>query len=306
MTTESPAPPEVTPPGDMQTAGAAASKSKRKRVPYLLLLPGGLWLIMFYLIPMIQLAGVSLQEGSFEAGYEFTWAWRNYTDAFAAFGGHFVRSILYAGTATLLALLIGYPLAYGIAFRGGRYRNLLLILVLMPFLTPFLLRTLAWKVILADSGWVVGVLQSIGIIAENGRLLATGWAVVAGITYNFLAFMTLPIYVSLEKIDPSLIEAAQDLYSNPRTAFRKVTLPLSRAGIVAGTLLTLIPASGDFVNAQLLGNPRQLMIGNVIDSRFLRIVDYPTAAALSFTLMVAILLIVIPYVRAVGTEDLVA
>lgn len=306
MTTDTAPSPAATPPGEGQTAGAAASKSKRKRVPYLLLLPGGIWLILFYVIPMIQLAGVSLQEGSFQTGYEFTWAWGNYSSAFTAFGGHFIRSILYAGTATLLALLIGYPLAYAIAFRGGRYRNLLLILVLMPFLTPFLLRTLAWKVILADSGWVVGVLQSIGIIAENGRLLATGWAVVAGITYNFLAFMTLPIYVSLEKIDPSLIEAAQDLYSNPRTAFRKVTLPLSRPGIVAGTLLTLIPASGDFVNAQLLGNPQQLMIGNVIDSRFLRIVDYPTAAALSFTLMVAILLIVIPYVRAVGTEDLVA
>jgi spermidine/putrescine transport system permease protein len=306
MTTGTATPPAATPPGAAQTAGAASSKSKRKRVPYLLLLPGGIWLIMFYVIPMIQLAGVSLQEGSFQTGYKFTWAWGNYSSAFTAFGGHFIRSILYAGTATLLALLIGYPLAYAIAFRGGRYRNLLLILVLMPFLTPFLLRTLAWKVILADSGWVVGVLQSIGIIAENGRLLATGWAVVAGITYNFLAFMTLPIYVSLEKIDPSLVEAAQDLYSNPRTAFRKVTLPLSRPGIVAGTLLTLIPASGDFVNAQLLGNPQQLMIGNVIDSRFLRIVDYPTAAALSFTLMVAILLIVIPYVRAVGTEDLVA
>lgn len=306
MTTDAATSRDASPPGPGQTEGAASSKTKRKRVPYLLLLPGAIWLVLFYVIPMIQLAGVSLQEGSFQTGYEFTWAWGNYSAAFSQFGEHFIRSILYAGTATLLALLIGYPLAYAIAFRGGRYRNLLLILVLMPFLTPFLLRTLAWKVILADSGWVVGVLQSIGIIAENGRLLATGWAVVAGITYNFLAFMTLPIYVSLEKIDRSLIEAAQDLYSNPRTAFFKVTLPLSRAGIVAGTLLTLIPASGDFVNAQLLGNPQQLMIGNVIDSRFLRIVDYPTAAALSFTLMVAILLIVIPYVRAVGTEDLVA
>jgi spermidine/putrescine transport system permease protein len=306
MTTDSAIPPAATPPDVGQTEGAAASKSKRKRVPYLLLLPGAIWLILFYVIPMIQLAGVSLQEGSYQTGYEFTWAWSNYSAAFTSFGGHFIRSILYAGTATLLALLIGYPLAYAIAFRGGRYRNLLLVLVLMPFLTPFLLRTLAWKVILADSGFVVDIFQALGILPANGRLLATGWAVVAGITYNFLAFMTLPIYVSLEKIDPSLLEAAQDLYSNPRTAFRKVTLPLSRAGIVAGTLLTLIPASGDFVNAQLLGNPQQLMIGNVIDSRFLRIVDYPTAAALSFTLMVAILLIVIPYVRAVGTEDLVA
>ncbi len=278
----------------------------RRAVPYLLLLPGGLWLLFFYVIPVAQLGAVSLQEGSFERGYAMTWRWANYTDALSTFSSQFIRSFVYAGTATLIALVIAYPLAYAIAFRGGRYKNLLLVLVLMPFLTPFLLRTLAWKVILADSGWVVGALQTLGLLAENGRLLATGWAVVAGITYNFLAFMTLPIYVSLEKIDHSLIEAAQDLYASPAVAFRRVTLPLSMPGIVAGTLLTFIPAAGDFVNAQLLGNPQQLMIGNVIDSRFLRVLDYPTAAALSFSLMLVILALVIPYVRAAGTEDLVA
>lgn len=278
----------------------------RRAVPYLLLVPGGLWLLIFYVIPVAQLAGVSLQEGSFESGYVLTWRWANYTDALTNFSAQFIRSFVYAGAATLAALLIAYPLAYAIAFRGGRYKNLLLVLVLMPFLTPFLLRTLAWKVILADSGAVVGFLQSLGVLADNGRLLATGWAVVAGITYNFLAFMTLPIYVSLEKIDPSLVEAAQDLYASPTVAFRRVTLPLSLPGIVAGTLLTFIPATGDFVNAQLLGNPQQLMIGNVIDSRFLRVLDYPTAAALSFTLMLVILALIIPYVRAAGTEDLVA
>ncbi len=278
----------------------------RRAVPYVLLVPGGLWLLTFYVIPVAQLAGVSLQEGSFERGYALTWRWANYTDALSNFSGQFIRSFIYAGAATAAALLIAYPLAYAIAFRGGRYKNLLLVLVLMPFLTPFLLRTLAWKVILADSGAVVGFLQSIGVLADNGRLLATGWAVVAGITYNFLAFMTLPIYVSLEKIDPSLVEAAQDLYASPAVAFRRVTLPLSLPGVVAGTLLTFIPAAGDFVNAQLLGNPQQLMIGNVIDSRFLRVLDYPTAAALSFTLMLVILALIIPYVRAAGTEDLVA
>lgn len=283
-----------------------APRARRNRAPYLLLIPGGLWLLFFYFVPMARLVYVSLQEGTFETGLEFTWNWANYTAAFERFGSQFIRSFVYAGSATVAALLIAYPLAYGIAFRGGRYKNLLLVLVLMPFLTPFLLRTLAWKIILADSGIVVETLQTIGVLPSNGRLLATGWAVVAGITYNFLAFMTLPIYVSLEKIDSSLMEAAADLYANWRTTFIKVVLPLSRPGIVAGTLLTLIPAAGDFVNAQLLGNPQQLMIGNVIDSRFLRVVDYPTASALSFTLMLAILALIIPYVRKVGTEDLVA
>jgi spermidine/putrescine transport system permease protein len=278
----------------------------RRAVPYLLLVPGGAWLLFFYVIPLAQLAGVSLQEGSFETGYEMTWRWSNYSSALSEFSEQFIRSVVYAGLATLAALIIAYPLAYFIAFRGGRYKNLLLVLILMPFLTPFLLRTLAWKVILADSGWVVETMKTIGLMPSNGRLLATGWAVVAGITYNFLAFMTLPIYVSLEKVDRSLIEAANDLYASTATAFRKVTFPLSLPGVVAGTLLTFIPAAGDYVNAQLLGNPQQLMVGNVIDSRFLRVLDYPTAAALSFTLMVAILLLIIPYVRASGTEDLVA
>ncbi len=282
-----------------------APATRRRLVPYALLVPGLVWLGVFYLMPMIQLVGVSLEEDSFEQGYELTWRWANYSDSLSSFGGHFARSFSYAGVATVLALLIGYPLAYGIAFRGGRYKNLLLVMVLMPFLVPFLLRTLAWKTILADAGPVVGLLQDIGLLADNGRLLATSTAVVAGITYNFLAFMTLPIYVSLEKIDRSLVEAANDLYASPVTAFRKVTLPLSLPGIVGGTLLTFIPAAGDFINAQLLGGPNQLMVGNVIDSRFLRIVDYPTAAALSFLLMLAIVALILPYVRATGTEELV-
>jgi spermidine/putrescine transport system permease protein len=276
------------------------------RVAYLLLIPGGGWLILFYLVPMARLAITSLQEGSLEQGFRMAWKWSNFSEAFSTFGDQFVRSFLYAGIATAIALLIAYPLAYFIAFRAGRFKNLLLVMVLMPFLVPFLLRTLAWKIILADDGLVADSLRAVGIIAENGRVLATATAVVAGIIYNFLPFMTLPIYVSLEKVDPSLLEAASDLYAKPATAFAKVTWPLSRPGVVAGTLLTLIPAAGDYVNATLLGTPQQFMIGNVIQSRFLVVLDYPVAAALSFTLMLAILALIIPYVRATGTEDLAA
>ncbi len=288
------------------TSGARRRVLGRRAVPYLLLLPGGLWLFFFYLVPMGRLAAVAFQEGTFQEGFRFAWRWDNFGEAFTTFGAQFSRSFIYAGMATAAALMIAYPLAYFIAFRGGRFKNLLVVLVLMPFLVPFLLRTLAWKIILADDGPVVDALRVIGLVADDGRLLATGTAVVAGIIYNFLPFMTLPIYVSLEKIDRSLVEAANDLYASPAVAFRKVTLPLSMPGVVAGTLLTLIPAAGDYVNAQLLGTPQQFMIGNVIQSRFLVVLDYPVAAALSFTLMLAILGLIIPYVRVTGTEDLVA
>ena len=284
---------------------AATAAWRRKLVPYGLLLPGGLWLIIFFVVPMLRLVSVSLQTGIFPR-YEFTWAWSNYAELVTSYGGQAVNSLVYAFLATLIALLISYPLAYFIAFRGGRWKNFLLVMLLMPFLMPFLLRTLSWKIILADNGLLVDVLKSVGLLSVDGRLLATGVAVVAGIVYNFLAFMTLPIYVSLEKIDRSLVEAANDLYASPAVAFRKVTFPLSRPGLVAGTLLTFIPAVGDYVNAALLGTPQQFMIGNVIQSRFLVVLDYPVAAALSFTLMVVTVLLIIPYVRAAGTEDLVA
>ncbi|GIU91827.1 MAG: ABC transporter permease [Acidimicrobiia bacterium] len=283
----------------------AAVTGRRRWVPYLLMAPGGLWLLIFYFVPIARLVEVSLQSGIFPR-YRFTWEVGNYLRLFTDFLPHLQRSLLYGLGATLIGLLIAYPLAYGIAFRGGRYKNLLLVLLLMPFLMPFLLRTLSWRIILADNGPVVEALRTVGLLGADGRLLATGVAVVAGITYNFLPFTTLPIYVSLEKIDRSLIEAANDLYASPVVAFWKVTFPLSMPGVVAGSLLTGIPAIGDYVNAELLGTPEQYMLGNVIQSRFLRVLDYPSAAALSFSLMLAILLILIPYIRATGTEDLVA
>jgi spermidine/putrescine transport system permease protein len=276
----------------------------RGLTPYLLLAPGLVWLGAFFVVPLGFLAYQSLQTGSIDFGYAFNWAWGNYWHAIRDYHEHFIRSLQYAGIATLLALLVSYPLTYWIAFRGGRWKNLFLLLIIAPFFVTYLIRTLAWETILADQGPVVGVLRDIGILSDDGRLLATSTAVVAGLTYNFLPFMALPLYVSLEQIDPRLIEAAQDLYASKWKAFLRVTLPLSLPGVVAGTLLTFIPAAGDFINAQLLGTSRQHMIGNVIQSKFLAVTDYPSAAALSFVLMAAILIGVLLYARAVGTEKL--
>jgi len=274
----------------------------RRATPYLLLAPGLAWLAVFFLVPMYYLANTSLQTGSLEVGYTFSWAWSNYKDAFTTYQTEFLRSIEYAGLATIVALLISYPLAYWIAFRGGRWRNLFLLLVIAPFFVTYLIRTLAWETILSDDGFVVHALKSVGVLSSDGRLLATSTAVIAGITYNFLPFMVLPLYVSLEQMDGRLIEAAQDLYASKAKAFLRVTLPLSLPGVFAGTLLTFIPACGDFINAQLLGSPHQYMIGNVIQSKFLFERDYPSAAALSFVLMAAILVAVLVYARALGTE----
>jgi spermidine/putrescine transport system permease protein len=280
----------------------------RRLVPYLLLAPGLAWLALFFVVPLGFLAHQSLEEQNpIDFSYTFTWAWHNYSDAISTYRPQLVRSFEYAGLATVIALLISYPLVYWIAFRGGRWKNLLLLFIIGPFFVTYLIRTLAWQTILADRGPVVHFLRYvhlINVIGDNDRLLATPTAVVAGITYNYLPFMALPLYVSLEQIDHRLIEAAQDLYANAGTAFLRVTLPLSLPGIFAGTLLTFIPATGDFINAQLLGTTRTFMIGNVIQSRFLELTDYPVAATLSFILMAIILLMVLAYSRVLGTERL--
>ncbi|MEV4435112.1 ABC transporter permease [Streptomyces sp. NPDC049555] len=286
---------------------------RRKRVPYWLLLPGIAWLLVFFAAPLVYQASTSLQTGSLEEGFRVTWHFATYSDALAEYYPQFLRSVAYAATATALCLVLGYPLAYLIAFRAGRWRNLLMVLVIAPFFTSFLIRTLAWKTILADSGPVVRTLDSLHVltvtnalgITEGHRVLATPLAVVCGLTYNFLPFMILPLYTSLERIDSRLLEAAGDLYARPLTTFRKVTLPLSMPGVVAGTLLTFIPAAGDYINAELLGSADQKMIGNVIQSQFLRVLDYPTAAALSFILMASILAMVTLYIRKSGTEEVV-
>ena len=278
------------------------------RVPYLLLLPGFAFLFTFFILPIINFAQTSTQtpiSGGDTGEYEQTLAFSNYFQAFIDNKEQFGRSFLYATLATIFALAIAYPLAYAIAFKSGKYKNILLVLVVAPFFTSFLLRTVAWKQILGEEGFVVPGLRALSIIGEQTTLTSTSIAVVAGMTYNFLPFMTLPLYASLERIDPRTIEAAGDLYANGLTAFRRVTVPLSMPGVVAGTLLTFIPAAGDYVNAAILGSPNTKMIGNVIESRYFKIVDYPTAAALSFTLMVAILILVTLYIRKAGTEELV-
>lgn len=279
---------------------------KRGWAGYLLLLPGALWLVLFFVVPTVTLIATSLYDpaGSLQLGYQMTGHWQNYVDALRDYGAQFLRSLVYALIATLACVLLGFPLAYAIAFKAGRFKNLMLVAVIAPFFTSFLIRTLSWQYILGDNEPLVSLLRTLHILGPDGYLLATPFAVVTGLTYNFLPFMVLPLYASLEKIDPRLMEAGADLYASPITTFRTVTLPLAMPGLVAGTLLTFIPAAGDYINSELLGNPRTRMIGNEIQDLF-GAGDYPTAAALSVTLMSAIVLLVFLYVRRAGTEELV-
>jgi spermidine/putrescine transport system permease protein len=271
--------------------------------PYLLLAPGIAWLAVFFLVPLAFLGYQSLQSGIYP-NFEFTWEFSNFTDAFSDYRAQFYRSFLYAGLATIACLLLAYPLVYWIAFRSGPWRNLFLLFIVAPFFVTYLVRTLAWLNILASQGPVVGFLRDIHVLGPNEGLLYSTFAVISGITYNFFPFMALPLYVSLEQIDPRLLEAAKDLYASSTQAFLRVTLPLSAPGIVAGTLLTFIPAAGDFINAALLGTPKQTMIGNVIQAKFLESLDYPAAASLSFILMGTILVALLVYARLVGSERL--
>jgi spermidine/putrescine transport system permease protein len=281
-------------------------KDNKSTLPYLLLLPGLLWLVLFFIVPIFSLGQMSTKvagadTGEFVQGYRFA----NYIDAFSASQEQFFRSFFYGILATLIALAIAYPLAYAIAFKSGKWKNVLLVLVVAPFFVSFLLRTIAWKQILGEEGPVVSVLRGLHLISPQTSITSSAFAVVTGLAYNFLPFMTLPLYASLERIDPRTLEAAGDLYANGITTFRKITLPLSMPGVVAGTLLTFIPAAGDYINATILGSPSNKMLGNVIEARFFKIVDYPAAAALSFTLMATILVLVTVYIRRAGTEELI-
>ncbi len=277
---------------------------RRSLLPWLFLGPGLIWLIVFFAIPLGQQLIVSLMSGNPEDGFTFDWAFSTYTEVIKDYHEQFFRSVGYAAAATVLCFVISFPLAYFIAFKAGKWKNFMLLLIILPFFMSYVLRTVSWQLILADDGFVVGFFRSIGVLGEDGRLLASRTAVIAGITYNFLPFMALPLYVSLEKIDRRFIEAATDLYASRATAFRKITLPLALPGLFAGSLLTFIPATGDFINAALLGTPRQFMIGNVIQSKFLVTQDYPGAAALSFILMAFILISIFIYARGLGAKNL--
>ena len=300
--------------GVVGLAVTGGPEARRLLAPYGLLKPGMLWLALFFLAPVWSLLRISLstKESRFSVQYDFNWAFQNYATAFQDFGKQFEHAFVYAAIATVLTIAIGYPLAYVIAFRGGKYKNILLGLVVIPFFTSYLIRTIAWSTILADRGFVVRAMNAVGLtdvfewlhIMDNGKLLNTPAAVIGGLTYNFLPFMLLPIYVSLEKIDINLVNAAGDLYSSATRAFRKVVFPLSIPGVFAGTLLTFIPAAGDFVNAQFLGNPNTTMIGNSIQDQFLKQNNYPVASAMAAVLMISIATLVLLYTRIFGTEDL--
>lgn len=293
-----------------QPAGPVRAK---KLTPYFLLLPAFLALLVFYVLPTLTLASTSLQTGDLENGFALTWHWATYADVMTQYWPQFARSFGFAAIATVLALVIAYPLAYTIALKAGKWRTILLALVIAPFFTSFLIRTFAWEWILGDLGPVVSFMKSTGIIGftdligltTEGRVLATPTAVVLGLTYNFLPFMTLPLYTSLEKMDKSLLQASSDLYANAWTSFWKITWPLSLPGVVGGTLLTFIPAAGDYVNQQFLGDPSSTMAGNVVDSLALTQKAYPQAAAMSIVLMVAIIVLVALYVKRAGTDELV-
>ncbi len=285
---------------------ATKLRARSSATAYWLILPAAAWLGVFFVFPFLSLLATSMYDpgGSAVTGYNMTWRVQNFSEAFADYNSYLVRSLIYAGIATFLCLILGYVLAYAIAFKAGRWKTILLVLVVAPFFTSFLVRTLAWKLILGDDGWLVSTMQTIHLLPPDGRLLATPFAVVAGLTYNFLPFMILPLYASLEKIDHKLLEASGDLYARPFQTFFKVTWPLSLPGVVGGTLLTFIPATGDYINASLLGSTTTQMVGNKIQVLFTKAGDYPHAGALSVILLVIVVAMVLLYVRKAGTEDL--
>ena len=281
-----------------------ARRPRRVAAPYVLITPGALWLLVLFVIPMIAMASVALQEGTALEGYRLTWRFANFTDAISKNGEFFIRSLRNSAIVTVIALVLAYPIAYWIAFYAGRFKTVVLFLLLLPFFVSFVIRTVSWSFILSDDGIVFGTLKDLGLLSESFRVVGTTFAVIAGITYNLIPFTILPLYVSLERIDRSLVEAAKDLYATRFEAFRKVVFPLSLPGVFAAILLTSIPATGDYINKEVLGGPGTSMIGNIIQSEFLRSRDYPEAAALAFVLMAFMLVGAIVYARVLGTEEI--
>ena len=271
--------------------------------PYLVGLPGGLWLAIFFVVPILVMLSLSLQSGNVEEGFRFTWQWSNYADAWDFYHVQFLRSLVYGLIVTALCLTLAYPMAYWIAFYGGRHKSTYLFLILLPFFVSFVIRTASWKFILNDQGIVLGPLKEAGLLPDDFHLLATSTAVIGGLTYNYLPFMVLPLYVALERIDPSLVEAAYDLFASRVQAFRRVVFPLSLPGVFAGVLITFVPVASDFVNSGILGGTQTTMIGNVIQTVYLTSNDYPLASAMSFMLMAVLLIGIFAYARALGTEQ---
>jgi spermidine/putrescine transport system permease protein len=280
-----------------------AARLRGRLAPYALILPGGLWLLLFFVIPMVAMLSLSLQEGDIVNGYVLTWHWQTYVDAIGNYETQIVRSLWYGLITTIIQIVLAFPIAYYIAFRAGRNKSTYLFILLLPFFVSFVLRTISWRFILTDEGMILGPLKDLGLLDSQFHLLGTAPAVIAGLTYNYLPFMVLPIYVALERIDPRLMEAARDLYATPVQVFRKVVFPLALPGVFAGVLMTFVPASSDYVNSELLGSSSTTMIGQVIQAQYLRSQNYPTASALSFALMALLLIGIFLYARILGTED---
>jgi spermidine/putrescine transport system permease protein len=271
--------------------------------PYFLILPGWLWLVIFFVVPVLAMLSLSTQTGDLIDGFRQTFHWQNYADGWDEYHVQFVRSVVYGGIATVLCIVIGYPAAYWIAFRGGRHKSSLLFLLLLPFFVTFVIRVVSWNFMLADNGIILQPLKDLHLVGNDFHVLATSVAVVGGLTYNFVVFMILPIYVGLERIDPGLLEASADLYASRTASFLRVVLPLSLPGVFAGVLLTFVPAASDYVNASILGGTNQYMIGNAIETEYFTNTNYPMASALSFILMAALLIGVFAYAKVLGTRD---
>jgi spermidine/putrescine transport system permease protein len=283
---------------------ARAAGLRRRSVPYLLGLPAGAWLAVFFVVPLGAILSVSLMTGNSVDGFTLTWNFSVYPDVIDQYSTQFGRSFLYGALSTVIALVVMYPVAYWIAFRGGRYKSTLLFLVLLPFFVSFVIRILSWQFILADQGIVLGTLKDLGVVPESLHVLSTPTAVVAGLTYDALPFMALPLYVALENIDRSYVEAAADLYASPVERFLRVILPLSAPGIYAGILLVAITNIGDYVSAAILGGPSTTMIGNIIQTQYVQNSNYPVASALALILMVTLLAGMYLYARAFGTRSI--
>jgi spermidine/putrescine transport system permease protein len=276
---------------------------RARLAPYALLLPGGLWLMVFFLVPLVAMLSLSLQQGDVVNGFSMTWHWQNFTDGISKYHDQIIRSLWYGGASTVLQILIGYPVAYWIAFRGGSRKSFYLFLILLPFFVSFVLRTISWQFFLSDNGMLLGPLKDIGVLPGDFHILATSYAVIGGLTYNYLPFMVLPLYVALERVDHRVVEAAHDLYANRVQTFRKVVFPLTLPGVFAGVLISFVPAASDYVNASILGGTQNTMIGNIIQNEYLINQTYPEASALSFTLMAVLLVGIFIYARALGTEE---
>ncbi|MBE7188837.1 ABC transporter permease [Jatrophihabitans endophyticus] len=279
------------------------SRWRARLSPYFMVLPGWLWLVVFFVVPTLSMLSVSTMTGNSIDGFSQTFHLATYSQAWSSFHVQIIRSLVYGLIATALCLVIAYPVAYWIAFRGGRYKSTLLFLLLLPFFVSFVIRTQSWEFMLEDHGMVLGLLRTLHLAGAGTTILQTPTAVIGGLVYNFLPFTVLPIYVALERVEPALLEASADLYANKVVAFRRVVLPLSMPGVFAAVLLTFVPVASDYVNAQILGGANTTMIGTVIETQYFTNLDYPVAAALSFILMAVLLIGVFAYARILGTDD---